>query len=139
MSQLPGCQFLGTSSFESLVSLSLSWRRSISSKAGSSMRSDGSPLYNLAVVTILAKGKDNARREIYAAESALKRMLKVKAERGSALYALAGLATLEGKPDEALAMLAEAIPLEPTARRWARTDVAWTALRENEHFKALVG
>jgi len=55
------------------------------------------------------------------------------------LYSLACLEATEGKHDEALAALGEAVELDPSVADWAREDEDLRSLRELPEFKALVG
>ena len=50
------------------------------------------------------------------------------------LYNLACFESLAGRPDDALAHLAEAIELDPRMREWARTDEDFAAIRDDPRF-----
>jgi hypothetical protein len=50
------------------------------------------------------------------------------------LYNLACFESLAGRPDDALAHLAEAIELDPRVREWAQTDEDFEAIREDPRF-----
>jgi hypothetical protein len=57
---------------------------------------------------------------------------------GATLYNLAGVRVAEGRTDDALALLQEALPMRPDARLVAATDADFAPLRDNARFKALV-
>lgn len=58
--------------------------------------------------------------------------------RSVALYGLAGLAALEGRADEALAYLPEAIRLHRVRLETARHDLAWESLHDDARFRAIL-
>jgi hypothetical protein len=56
---------------------------------------------------------------------------------GATLFNLAGLRVAQGRIDDALALLEEALPMRPDARLVAATDADFAPLRDNVRFKAL--
>lgn len=59
-------------------------------------------------------------------------------QQGIALYRLAGLAALRGRPDHGLTLLERALPLEKEAIEFARHDPAWFDLHADPRFQVLV-
>jgi hypothetical protein len=57
---------------------------------------------------------------------------------GATLYNLAGVRVAQGRTDDALALLEEALPMRPDARLVAATDHYFTPLRDDARFKALI-
>ena len=57
---------------------------------------------------------------------------------GATLYNLAGVRVAQGRTDDALALLEEALPMRPDARLGAATDADFAALHDDPRFKALV-
>ena len=57
---------------------------------------------------------------------------------GATLYDLAGVRVAQGRTDDALALLEEALPMRPDARLVAATDRDFAPLRENARFKAVI-
>jgi tetratricopeptide (TPR) repeat protein len=57
---------------------------------------------------------------------------------GATLYNLAVVRVAQGRTDDALALLEEAIPMRPDARLVAATDKDFAPLRDDTRFKALV-
>jgi hypothetical protein len=57
---------------------------------------------------------------------------------GAVLYNLAGVRSREGKQDEALELLKQALPLRPDLTKAAQTDSDLVALREDPRFQELV-
>lgn len=57
---------------------------------------------------------------------------------GATLYNLAGVRAVQGRLDDALALLEEALPMRPDARLVAATDTDFARLRDDARFKALV-
>jgi hypothetical protein len=57
---------------------------------------------------------------------------------GAALYNLACVRVAEGRPDEALALLEEAIPMRADMKEGAASDPELAALRDDARFKALI-
>jgi tetratricopeptide (TPR) repeat protein len=94
-------------------------------------------LYTLAIVKARWKGIDAAKIEIDKTRSVLQAIGNPKG-RADILYRLGGLAALEGKPDEALRFLQEAIWLENEPLELARRDLAWLDLRHNLSFQLIL-
>jgi tetratricopeptide (TPR) repeat protein len=101
--------------------------------------------YNLTVNRVLWRGLAEARPDIerFRAE-VLSSPAPDAHARIAATYELGGMAALEGKCDEALQRLSEAIQQEtgmvlltPSAKR-ARVDLAWSGLHSDERFQALL-
>jgi hypothetical protein len=57
---------------------------------------------------------------------------------GATLYNLAVVRVTQGRTDDALALLEEAMPMQPDARLVAATDKDFAPLRDDTRFKALV-
>jgi tetratricopeptide (TPR) repeat protein len=57
---------------------------------------------------------------------------------GATLYNLAAVRTAQGRLDDALLLLEEALPMRPDSRLVAATDTDFAPLRDNARFKALV-
>jgi hypothetical protein len=56
---------------------------------------------------------------------------------GATLYNLAGVRVAQGRTDDALALLEEALPMRPDAKLVAATDDDFRPLRDNARFKAV--
>lgn len=57
---------------------------------------------------------------------------------GAALYNLAGVRATQGRSDEALTLLEEALPMRPDLKSGAAEDVDLNAVRDSPRFRALV-
>jgi tetratricopeptide (TPR) repeat protein len=57
---------------------------------------------------------------------------------GAALYNLAGVRTAQGRPEEALALLEEALPMRPDLNVGAATDPDLAPLRDSPRFHTLI-
>jgi tetratricopeptide (TPR) repeat protein len=94
-------------------------------------------LYCIAVAKTCWKGLLAAQADINAARTALQ-IVADDSGADDALCRLGGLAALEGKTKEALTLLQKSILLEGEALDLARHDRAWTNLRSNSDFQALI-
>ena len=80
---------------------------------------------------------DKARSVLNSNENKVEANANVKV-RSAILYENAGLDALEGKIDQALKSLQEAMSLHYLPKRRARHDLAWLDLRSNPRFQALI-
>lgn len=94
-------------------------------------------LYNIAVFKFRWQGLAEARSDIDIARGALLASINTEA-RGIVLYRLGGLAAIEGKTEEALNLLQEAILLTQEAIEFAPHDIAWLELRDRPRFQHLI-
>src|ERR687885_595575 len=90
-------------------------------------------LYCIAFTKTRWQGRGQTQTEIDKARSVLHSYLKIEANenvevRSAILYELAGLDALEGKIDQAIESLQEAISLHYLPQRRARHDLAWLDL-----------
>ncbi|MDB9518926.1 tetratricopeptide repeat protein [Roseofilum reptotaenium CS-1145] len=97
---------------------------------------DSLTLYWIATLKARWKGLLEARPEIERAKSVLQAKLAADSSETSAtIYELGGLAAIEGRNDEALAFLEEAISLDYFPRRRALHDLAWFDLHLEPRFQ----
>jgi len=94
-------------------------------------------LYNVAVFKACWQGLAEARADVRKAHAALLSVVNTEA-RGIALYRLGGLAALEGRTEQALNYLEEAILLENETIEYACHDLAWLDLRSEPRFQSLI-
>lgn len=104
---------------------------------GVDLNSYGEILANIAVFKTRWQGLVAAQPDINAARSALLSLVNSE-EQGIILYRLGGLAAIEGKIEQALNYLQEAMLLEDEAIEFARHDVAWLELRNSPNFLMLI-
>jgi len=97
------------------------------------------PLYNIAVASALMLGAQNAQSEILAARAALKRAAGNESTKGAVAYGYGGLAAVEGREEEALGLLKQALADDSQATIWAAEDMAWIHIRSTTAFRALFG
>lgn len=100
-------------------------------------REDQLILYSLAVAKACWQGLAEAQAQIDKARTTLQSMAKMDA-RGDVIYRLGGLAALEGKADQALQYLQQAILLRRGPFETARHDPAWLELRADPRFQSLI-
>jgi tetratricopeptide (TPR) repeat protein len=93
--------------------------------------------YSLATARACWKGRAVAQADIDRARAALLPALETGV-RALVLYRLGGLAALEGRVDQALDYLREAIPLHVEPVELARHDPAWLGLRADARFRSLI-
>ena len=99
-------------------------------------RDDPLILYSLAVAKACLQGREDARTAIDIARATLQSQLEMDSG-GAFLYRLGGLAALEGKTDQALQYLQEAVSLKGKPFETARHDPAWFELRADPRFLSL--
>jgi hypothetical protein len=92
--------------------------------------------YNLAVASVRGRGLAYGDNQIQRLEV----VIGIWRERNSwaVAYAEAGLAALRDERGSALLKLSNAVSENPLAADWARRDPAWTELRDNVEFLALM-
>src|SRR5919202_2429591 len=100
-------------------------------------------LYCIAFTKTRWQGRGQTQTEIDKARSVLHSYLKIEANenvevRSAILYELAGLDALEGKIDQAIESLQEAISLHYLPQRRARHDLAWLDLYQNPRFQSFI-
>ncbi len=94
-------------------------------------------LYNIAIAMVRWKGIVTSQEHINAARVELLNIINSD-NNESALYGLGGLEAIEGKTEQALAYLQQAVLNGNHALNWARHDMAWLDLRTNPQFQLLV-
>lgn len=90
-----------------------------------------------AIMLARARGLDAARSTIATARTHCEDGLQGQ-YRGAAEYALATLAALEDRTDECLRMLSDSLADEPELRERAARDIAFSAIRSDPRFEAIM-
>jgi tetratricopeptide (TPR) repeat protein len=93
-------------------------------------------MYGIVNAKTYWKGLSETQAQINELRAVLQSVVKSSAH-SFALYGLSGLAALEGKTDEALNYLQEAISLDNCRADMARHDRVWFDLRSDPRFQAL--
>lgn len=98
---------------------------------------DHNARYSLAVAKACWKGVNEAKTEIDETRVVLQSIVNT-GERAVVLYRLGSLAALQGKADQALDYLQEAIFLGGEPREMVHHDPAWSELRDHPRFQLLI-
>ncbi|MBP0033707.1 MAG: tetratricopeptide repeat protein [Roseofilum sp. Belize BBD 4] len=101
---------------------------------------DSLTLYWMAITKARWKGLAEARREIEQAQLVLQaKLARMGSQNSAVIYELGGLAAIEGRNNEALAYLEEAMSLDYYPKRRAFLDLAWLDLHLEPRFQQLTG
>ncbi|HYH98866.1 tetratricopeptide repeat protein [Hyalangium sp.] len=96
-----------------------------------------SAAYNLAVTRARLEEPAAVGEELAEAQRRLQALLSTN--RSEALVRLGGIEALTGSAARAFEFLREACALDPHVIHWAKGDLAWSSLREDPRFQALLG
>lgn len=94
-------------------------------------------IYNLAVTRAYLEGPSAVSNELADAMGRLQSLLATN--RPAALVRLGGIEAVTDSADRAFELLKEAISLDPILIHWAKGDLAWSHLRNDQRFQALLG
>jgi tetratricopeptide (TPR) repeat protein len=94
-------------------------------------------LYNIAVVMVRWKGRQESQADVDRAWEALLNLDETE-HQAELHYGLAGLSALMGNDESALHHLEQALDV-PRVFDWVRQDIAWTHLRDDVRFQELIG